>query len=183
MKSQKVQSEDEFEQVSNLTPPGVNQIESHLALHKSPLNSDPTKNKDVTLSKQETERPASPDKINNLMQKEKALVKAGVTRAKAYAVIAAALESVKWMDVVDGQGNVRRELLPDLDKQRWGCEMAVKMFGDLIERKEVEYGVSESTLEKFKALSVVELKARAADLLLGKTVSRLEPIDVEGEGR
>lgn len=182
MQSRKVQSEDDFEDTSNSTGTGVNQIESHLALHKSPIKQDPTKNKGVALSKQETGG-AAPDKINNLVQKEKALVRAGVTRAKAYKVISDALEAMKWMDMVDSSGNVKKELVPDLEKQRWGCEMAVKMFGDLIERKEVEYGVSDSTLEKFKALSVSELKARAADLLLGKTVSRLGPIDVEGEAR
>lgn len=111
---------------------------------------------------------AGVDKINNLVQKESALGKVGVTREKAYAVIAKALDAKKWMDVVDEQGNVRRELVDDLEKQKWGAEMAIKMFGDMIERKEIEHDLGDRTLDRLRALSVSELKARAADILLGK---------------
>lgn len=108
------------------------------------------------------------DKINNLAQKEISLSRVGVTREKAYKVIASALDAKKWMDVIDVQGNVKREYVDDLEKQRWGAEMAIKMFGDMIERKEIEYDIGDRTLDKFRAMSVVDLKARAADLLLGK---------------
>ena len=110
------------------------------------------------------------DKINNLVQKEIALGRVGVTRDKAYKVIASALDAKKWMDVVDRQGNVKQELVDDIDKQRWGAEMAIKMFGDMIERKEIEYDVGDKTLDRLRSLSVAELKARAADLILGKKV-------------
>lgn len=108
------------------------------------------------------------DKINNLVQKEIALGRVGVTREKAYRVIAQALDAKRWMDVVDSQGNVKQEYVDDLDKQRWGAEMAIKMFGDMIERKEIEMDVGDKTLDRLRALSVSELKARATDLLLGK---------------
>ena len=108
------------------------------------------------------------DKINNLVQKEVALSRVGVTREKAYRVIASALDAKKWMDVVDKQGNVKQEYVDDIEKQRWGAEMAVKMFGDMIERKEIEMDVGDKTLDRLRALSVAELKARAADILLGK---------------
>lgn len=108
------------------------------------------------------------DKINNLVQKEIALGRVGVTREKAYKVIASALDAHKWMDVVDRQGNVKQEWVPDIEKQRWGAEMAIKMFGDMIERKEVEYDVGDKTLDRLRSLSVAELKSRAADILLGK---------------
>ena len=108
------------------------------------------------------------DKINNLVQKEIALGRVGVTREKAYRVIASALDAKKWMDVVDKQGNVKQEWVDDIDKQRWGAEMAIKMFGDMIERKEIEYDVGDKTLDRLRSLSVAELKARAADLILGK---------------
>ena len=114
------------------------------------------------------------DKINNLVQKEIALARVKVTREKAYGVIAAALDAHKWMDVVDRQGNVKQEWVPDLDKQRWGCEMALKAFGDLIERKEIEYDVGDKTLDRLRSLSVSELKSRAADILLGKKTSIVE---------
>lgn len=110
------------------------------------------------------------DKINNLVQKETALGRVGVTREKAYRVIATALDAKKWTDVVDEQGNVRREYVDDLEKQRWGAEMAIKMFGDMIERKEIEHDLGDRTLDRLRALSVSELKARAADILLGKRV-------------
>ena len=110
------------------------------------------------------------DKINNLVQKEIALGRVGVTREKAYRVIASALDAKKWMDVVDRQGNVKQEWVDDIDKQRWGAEMAIKMFGDMIERKEIEMDVGDKTLDRLRSLSVAELKARAADLILGKKV-------------
>ena len=52
----------------------------------------------------------------------------------------------------------------------WGAEMAIKMFGDMIERKEIEMDVGDKTLDRLRSLSVAELKARAADLILGKKV-------------
>ena len=58
--------------------------------------------------------------------------------------------------------------MDDIDKQRWGAEMAIKMFGDMIERKEIEMDVGDKTLDRLRSLSVAELKARAADLILGK---------------
>ena len=114
--------------------------------------------------------PKNLDKINNLVQKEIALGRVGVTREKAYRVIASALDAKKWMDVVDKQGNVKQEWVDDIEKQRWGAEMAIKMFGDMIERKEIEMDVGDKTLDRLRSLSVAELKARAADLLLGKKV-------------
>ena len=108
------------------------------------------------------------DKINNLVQKEIALGRVGVTREKAYKVIASALDAKKWMDVVDKQGHVKQEWVDDIEKQRWGAEMAIKMFGDMIERKEIEMDVGDKTLDRLRSLSVAELKARAADLILGK---------------
>lgn len=119
------------------------------------------------------------DKINNLAQKELSLSRVGVTREKAYKVIASALDAHRWMDVVDKQGNVKQEWVADLDKQRWGAEMAIKMFGDMIERKEVEYDLGDKTLDRLRALSVAELKARAADILLGKRTALTSVSDVE----
>ena len=114
------------------------------------------------------------DKINNLVQKEIALGRVGVTREKAYKVIAQALDAKKWMDVVDKQGNVKQEWVDDIEKQRWGAEMAIKMFGDMIERKEIEMDVGDKTLDRLRSLSVAELKARAADLILGKKTMVVE---------
>lgn len=131
----------------------------------------PTPAKDINPAK-------NVDKINNLVQKESALGKVGVTREKAYAVIARALDAKKWMDVCDEQGNIRRELVDDLEKQKWGAEMAIKMFGDMIERKEIEHDLGDKTLDRLRALSVVELKARAADILLGKRIGTVVDAEV-----
>lgn len=117
------------------------------------------------------------DKINNLIQKEKNLKAVGVTRRKAYQVIADALDAYKWTDVSDQQGNVKRAWVPDLDKQRWGAEMAVKMFGDMIERKEIEHDIGDKTLEKFRSLSVSDLRARAQAILQGKSVPVLDALE------
>lgn len=116
------------------------------------------------------------DKINNLVQKEIALGRVGVTREKAYKVIASALDAKKWMDVVDKNGCVNKEYVDDIEKQRWGAEMAIKMFGDMIERKEIEMDVGDKTLDRLRSLSVAELKARAADLILGK---KIQVVDAE----
>ncbi len=118
------------------------------------------------------------DKINNLVQKEIALGRVGVTREKAYKVIAAALDAHRWMDVMDKQGNIKQEWVPDLDKQRWGAEMAIKMFGDMIERKEIEHDLGDKTIDRLRALSVAELKSRAADLLLGKRVGAIQDAEM-----
>lgn len=111
-----------------------------------------------------------PDQINNLTQKENAMAKAGVTREKTYGVIARLLDAKRWTDVVDSQGNVRRELVDDLDKQNLGVEKALRAFGDMIERREIEVDVGDKTLEAYRSMSVVELKAKAAQILLGKNV-------------
>lgn len=108
------------------------------------------------------------DAVNNLTQKESAMAKAGVTREKTYAVIARLLEAKKWADVIDSQGNCRREMVDDLERQRGGVEMALKAFGDLIERREIEVDVGDKTLEVYRSMSVSELKKKASELLLGK---------------
>lgn len=138
---------------------------------KSPLNTSPET--EPSPSKVISPIP-SIDKINNLVQKEIALGRVGVTREKAYRVIAAALDAHRWMDVVDRQGNVKQEWVDDIEKQRWGAEMAIKMFGDMIERKEIEHDLGDKTLDRLRALSVAELKSRAADILLGKRVNITE---------
>ena len=82
--------------------------------------------------------PQEPDRINNVKQKESALHRAGVTRQKAFAVVAKALDAKKWADVIDRQGNVKQEWVDDLDKQRWAAEMVAKYFGDFVTTKETE---------------------------------------------
>lgn len=119
------------------------------------------------------------DKINSLPQKEKKLEEAGVTRRKAYQVIYEALTSVKTIPYRDKEGNEQFRIEPDFEKNKWGTEMAIKMFGDAIERKEIEYDIGETTLARLKGLSVAELKARAAEILLGKNTSRLPVTDAE----
>lgn len=121
------------------------------------------------------------DKINNLVQKEINLSKAGVSRYKYMLNIAESLEAVKWADVPDEQGNIKRLQVPDIARRQWGTEMAAKLYGDMIERKEIEHDLGDKTLERFRSLSVSDLKARAADLLLGKPTSRLPVIDIESK--
>lgn len=108
------------------------------------------------------------DQINNVAQKEMAMDLAGVTRRRTYDVISRLLGATKWAEVTDKNGNVKFENVPDLEKQRQGAEMALKVMGDMIEHKQVEYGIADSTLEKLKAMSVDTLKARAAELLDGR---------------
>ncbi len=82
--------------------------------------------------------------------------------------IAEALDAVIEYEVRDAEGNVIKKTRPDEKRNQWGAEMAAKLHGDLIERKEIEHDIGETTLARLKGLSVAELKARAADILLGK---------------
>ena len=69
-------------------------------------------------------------------------------------------------------------MVPDAKRNQWGAEMAAKLHGDLIERKEIEHDIGETTLERFKKMSVSELKARASEILLGKnSTSRIVDIN------
>src|SRR5665213_890211 len=74
--------------------------------------------------------PVKKQKINSVEQKEEAMHYLGLTRKKYMRVIIDALEAYKWADVIDRQGNVKSEWVPDIDKQRWGAEQAAKLFGD-----------------------------------------------------
>lgn len=167
-------SEVEFENsLENLNQTSVadKALESHLTYRQNPSlkGSHPPDAKRAIIA-------VKPDQINNLTQKETAMASAGVTRAKTYAVIARLLEAKRWTDVVDDQGNVRRELVDDLDKQALGVEKALRAFGDMIERREIEVDVGDKTLEAYRAMSVAELKRKAEDLLLGKRVVDVEII-------
>lgn len=105
------------------------------------------------------------DQINNITQKERRMKEAGVTRYKYMVVIAEALEATKMGDVIDEQGNVRREMVPDVRRREWGAEMASRLCGDMIEHKEITHEVGDKTLERFRSLSVAELKDKARRIL------------------
>lgn len=115
--------------------------------------------------------PSSIDKINNLVQKENNLSKAGVTRYKYMLVIAEALEATRWIDEPDEQGNIKRVLKPDVPRRQWGAEQAARLYGDMIERKEIEHDIGDKTLDRFRSLSVADLKARANEILQGSPSS------------
>lgn len=119
------------------------------------------------------------EKINNLEQKEENLAKAGVTRLKYMQRIAEALDAVKTVQTNDEQGNVKYITVPDTARNQWGVEMAAKLYGDMIERKEIEHDIGETTLSRMRALTVVELKAKAADILLGKNRMGVSVEDAE----
>jgi hypothetical protein len=91
--------------------------------------------------------PATKQRINNTAQKEEAMHYLGLTRKKYMRVIIDALEAYKWADVIDRQGNVKQEWVPDIDKQRWGAEQAAKLFGDYIQHVDANIKVSHSVEE------------------------------------
>lgn len=111
------------------------------------------------------------DQINNVTQKEIRMNEAGVSRYKYLLVIAEALEAEKMGDVIDEQGNVKRQMVPDVRRREWGAEMASKLFGDQIEHKEITHEVGDKTLERMKSLSVAELKEKARRILELKPTS------------
>lgn len=121
--------------------------------------------------------PQSIDKINNLVQKENNLARAGVTRLKYMTVISEALDAVRWVDEPDEQGNIKRVLKPDVARRQWGAEQASRLYGDMIERKEIEHDLGDKTLDRFRSMSVADLKARAAEIIAGTAKPRRKVIE------
>ncbi len=190
-----IESEEELEKfvpqnsgttMSPLTKKGThptNPINQLLKTNGSPIVSDKVGSPSVVVSDTGSSGPSEPrnrDKINNLIQKEKSLESAGLSRKKYMEVIARQLNKKKWQETRDEQGNVKMVQVDDDLAQRWAVDKLAVIFGDMIERKEIEHDLGDKTLDRFRALSVSELKARAVDLLLGKPVSRLPAIDVDG---
>jgi hypothetical protein len=97
-------------------------------------------------------------KINNVAQKEEAMHYLGLTRKKYMRVIIDALEAYKWSDVVDRQGNVKLEWVPDIDKQRWGAEQAAKLFGDYIQHVDANVRVTHSVEELLNVFEKAQRK-------------------------
>lgn len=107
------------------------------------------------------------DKVNNITQKEINMKKSGVTRHKYLLVIAEALEATieRKSDKPNEEGRYDMVIVPDWSRRQWGAEMASKLFGDQIERKEIEHDIGDKTLERFRSLSVAELKEKARKIL------------------
>jgi hypothetical protein len=82
------------------------------------------------------------EKINSLVQKESAMEKVGLRRQLAYNKIVEALNATRRTEYRDAEGNVLYREEPDFEKNKWGAEMALKAFGDLVERKELEHSGS-----------------------------------------
>lgn len=119
------------------------------------------------------------DRINNHSQKESALDKAGLTRFKYMQKIALALEAVKMVKSKSPNESGQYDMVeePDWEQVKWAVEMLAKLKGDMIERKEIEYDVGDKTLERFKSMSVADLKAEAARLIAGRPTERLPKIE------
>lgn len=119
------------------------------------------------------------DKINNLVQKETNLARAGVTRYKYMCVIADALVAVKMekSSIPDADGRYNMIEVPDAARRQWGAEQAAKLYGDMIERKEIEHDLGDKTLERYRSMSVAELKAQAQAILQGPSFKRKPVIE------
>lgn len=119
------------------------------------------------------------DRINNHSQKESALDRAGLTRFKYMEKIALALNAVKMVKSKTENARGQYDLVeePDWEQVKWAVEMLAKLKGDMIERKEIEYDVGDKTLERFKSMSVADLKAEATRLIAGRPQERLKAID------
>jgi len=89
-----------------------------------------------TVGIQSTAPEPQTDRINNTKQKESALHKAGVSRYKAFLVVARSLEAKKLVDEIDNQGNVKSVMADDVPRQQWAAEMVAKYFGDFVTKTE-----------------------------------------------
>lgn len=144
---------------------------------KKVLNEEDLDSEEIVPTEKTAVSSRTMDKINNLVQKESALARAGLNRPVYMAVIARQLNKKKWVDQPDAQGNIQRVEVDDDIAQRWAVDKLAIIFGDMIERKEIEHDLGDKTLDRFRALSVADLKERAAAILAGKPLPRL-PIDI-----
>lgn len=103
-------------------------------------------------------------KINNTVQKEESMHQLGLTRKKYMRVIVDALEAYKWSDVIDRQGNVKQEWVPDIDKQRWGAEQAAKLFGDYIQHVDANIKISHSVEQLWETFEKAKQKDRPSKI-------------------
>lgn len=76
------------------------------------------------------------DKVNNTTQKEASLFKAGVTREKAFRIVAEALEAVIIEQYRDEQMKLKYRNVPNIELRKWAAEMTAKYFGDLVTKQE-----------------------------------------------
>ena len=98
------------------------------------------------------------DRVNNVAQKEKRLEEAGVTRRKAYLVIAEALEAVIKVIKRDSEGREIISYEPDWEKRKWGAEQAAKIFGDYITHVDANIKVTHSVEELLKVYERAKLR-------------------------
>lgn len=77
------------------------------------------------------------EKKNKKAMKEQAMEDAGLTQLKYMTVICEALDAViETKELKDGVYVTRTE--PDWARRQWASEQCTKLFGDQVERKEIE---------------------------------------------
>lgn len=74
--------------------------------------------------------PVGVDRINNINQKEFALYAVGITRQKAYKVLADGLVATKKVAGYDSRGMEVVSEEPDQDKRHKSVEAIMRLFGD-----------------------------------------------------
>lgn len=77
------------------------------------------------------------EKKNKKLMKEQAMEAAGLTQLKYMTVICEALDAVVPVEKVkDGLIHITYE--PDWARRQWASEQCTKLFGDQVEKKEIE---------------------------------------------
>lgn len=74
--------------------------------------------------------PSTIDRVNNIIQKEESLYKAGVTRRKVYERIGELLNATRKISSTDENGVPQVTEEPDLQRRKEGAELAMRAFGD-----------------------------------------------------
>ncbi len=98
---------------------------------------------DVETSVLSDELPVGADRVNNILHKEAAMHKSGVTRATVYNNIKLLLDaSVETREFDADRKEWVTTSVPDLDRRKQGAELALKAFGDLKEMQRVEGAVT-----------------------------------------
>lgn len=90
--------------------------------------------------------PATADRVNNIIHKETAMYKAGVTRNKVYGVINDLLSAEDVSRSYDKELGWVETRVANVEKRAKGAELALKAFGDLKEMNRIEGNVTHNTV-------------------------------------
>lgn len=99
--------------------------------------------------------PDNTDRISNILHKERALYKSGVTRKLVYDTIREGLTATKTETRYLENGDSQTTQVPDLERRTRAAELALKAFGDLKEHTITGNVTHNTVIYKWDAIKTV----------------------------